>query len=321
MSPRSGGRQSRPTREDPRDTVPACAWLLVGDGASFQELAPAEADAKSKAPNILWTAAKQTAVGDLVLIYFIGERKAAHFIARAASDAFRSSDIPVNATTKVSSQQWWVHLTPPVPIAPVAFSTIRDAVGAHLILRGRSGKFLPPDAVDALRVDAAKAADRTEVARIWRRPSGIAGLPASGQVTMDLWRALAAGAFPLEAHVSSHLVLPLLRHVLGGTDLVPQPEFRVGRGFLDFAVLGPSGPVAAVEVKLAIDAPAAGSWERSPDYQQLRRYMEALDVPGLLIDAKRVVLFSRTSAQPRRTVTRRHATTTDLKKIRRHITG
>lgn len=133
--------------DDPRDLVPASAWLLFGDNASFpdsEEMATAQEHARVGIFDYLWTSAKQTEVGDLVLLYFTGTRKAAHFVARAASNAFFSVEIDVNADTAVSAQQWWVFLTPPVEIDAITFAVLRAATDNHLILRGRSGSSCIP---------------------------------------------------------------------------------------------------------------------------------------------------------------------------------
>ena len=310
--------------QDPRDMDPASAWLLLGDEASFQDavdVAAAQDHADVGIFDYLWTAAKQTQVGDLVLIYFLGRRKAAHFVARAASNAFFSADISVNSQTVVADQQWWVYLTPPVAIRPVTFKALQAASNDHLILRGRSGRFLSPEVIAALPVEAATRDGKAEVGRVWVEPKGIAELPQPADMTMSLWRALAAGALALEAHVSRYIVTPLLGHVLAGTGLTVRPEYRVGRGSADFVVLDEDRPVAVIEVKLTIDLPAGGAWTTCNDYLQLRRYMDALGVPGVLVDAHRVLLVGLSESRPPQDLSRRHARDAELELIGRHIIG
>ena len=311
-------------KQDPCDLASESAWLLLGDEASFPDAAEVTA-ARARADvgifDYLWTAAKQTRVGDLVLIYFLGRRKAAHFVARAASNAFFAADISVNAQTAVSDQQWWVYLTPPVAIRPVTFKALQAASNDHLILRGRSGRFLDPEVIAALPVEAATHEDKAEVRKIWVKPIGLAELPQPADMTMSLWRALAAGAFALEAHVSRYVVTPLLDYVLTGTELTVRAEYRVGRGSADFVVLDEDRPVAVIEVKLAINVPAGGPWTECDDYLQLRRYMDALGVPGVLVDAHRVLLVSVSESRPPQDIQRRQASDAELQVIGRHIAG
>lgn len=68
---------------------------------------------------------------------------------------------------------------------------------------------------------------------------------------------------------------------------------RAEGGYVDFVFEFDGVPALAVEVKLAILRPVSGVWADSPDFLQLRRYMSALDVPGLLVDAQRLLLVRR----------------------------
>lgn len=308
--------------DDPRDTVPSSAWLLLGDEASFPdagELSELRDRGDVGIFDYLWTSAKQTLAGDLVLVYFHGARKSAHFIARAASNAFFTDDLEVNSETGVARQQWWTHLTPLVEIEPISFAALKAATEGHLILRGRSGKYLHPGIVSKLTVRAKDTARQAEVDRIWRVPSGLPDLPQPEDVDVEGWAAQAAGALPLEAHVSRHVVEPLLRHALLGTELTWGREYRAGRGYVDFIVLDGERPVCAIEVKLIVDTPPGASWAGSKDVHQLRRYMSSLGVPGLLIDAHRVLLVHQDETQPISAVERRTFTDEGLEQIRRHL--
>lgn len=71
---------------------------------------------------------------------------------------------------------------------------------------------------------------------------------------------------------------------------------------------------------MTIRAPAGGAWDTSKDYLQLRRYMDALGVPGVLIDAHRILLVDLDGNRPPRDISRRSATGDDLDLIKRHLT-
>jgi hypothetical protein len=96
---------------DPVGVPPASAWLLMGTGAAVlteAEDAGMRDEARYGMYENSWTAAKQTAVGDLLMVYFTAPDKAVRYVARAASDAFYSSDIAVNSDREVAQFQWWV---------------------------------------------------------------------------------------------------------------------------------------------------------------------------------------------------------------------
>ena len=63
------------------------------------------------------------------------------------------------------------------------------------------GLYLHPDAIAALEIRALNPADQIELDRVVTIPVGLAELPDPADITADAWRGLAAGAFPLEAHV------------------------------------------------------------------------------------------------------------------------
>lgn len=242
-------------RGDPRDLEPQQAWLVVGDDASWPTEDELYEEADLGAVGIfrsVWTAAKQTQTGDLLLVYFMGSRKAVHFVARAASPAFYDADIGVNSTGTPSDHQWWVFHTPLLPVEPITFKQLQLANGGHLILRGRSGKFLHPETVQALSIAPAESDTTEEVEEVVRTPTGRADLPDPNGTDLATLSSIAAGALRLESDVSSHVVGPLLRHLLDGTALVVEPEFPIGAKRADFMVLHGHRPVCVVEVKLAI---------------------------------------------------------------------
>lgn len=309
------------TQGTPIDVPPASAWLLVGDEASFpttEELASSAAKGKVGIFDDLWTAAKQTQFGDLVLIYFMSPRKAVHFVARAASDAFFDREIAVNAERTVADEQRWAYLTPLIEIEPIPFAALQAASNNHLILRGRSGKFLRPETIQQLTFKAANPRDQAELDRVIKVPVGRADLPAPASIDIDLWRTIAAGALALESDVERYIVEPLLRHLLPETH-VHQRQHRLRTGVVDYVVTSNSEVVSAVEVKLAIPRPPSGDWGSTAEFMQLRRYIDHLRVPGLLIDAHRVVLVEPDATAPVAVIERTTCTQEELEVIRRHL--
>lgn len=318
----TGDRHHYEPAADPREMTPSSAWLLMGDEASYprtDDLADFRSAGRVGIFDYLWTAAKQTFVGDIALVYFIAPHKAAHFITRAASNAFFTRDIAVNAVGKVADEQRWAYFTPLIEIEPIPFQTLQDASDGHLILKGRSGKFLRPETFQALPIRAKDPADQPELDRVLVTPVGLAELPRPGEVTIDIWKAISAGALPLEAHVSSHIVEPLLRHLLDGTRFSWKREHRIRGGSIDFVVFDDGAPSTAIEVKLATIEPPNGDWSKSKDFRQLRRYTDELGVPGVLIDTHRVLLVECGQDQPYRDVSRRNITDEDLRAIRDHL--
>lgn len=196
---------------------------------------------------------------------------------------------------------------------------LRRAAGGYLPLKGRSGLYLTPDTITSLALRAKRPADQAELERVARVPVGRADLPAPQDVTRSVWRDLAAGALPLEAHVSSHIVEPLLTDLLTGTGLTWTREHPVGRRWADFVILKGNEPVHVVEVKKVIKKAPGHGWPSSADFTQLRWYSDQLGVPGTLIDSHRVLLVDRGGEQPRHEIIRRAATDDDLQVIMEHL--
>lgn len=318
----SGSRAPYVINDDPRDMAPASAWLLKGSEAAFPSADDLEEDRERAGVGIFtwdWTTASQTQIGDLVLFYFMSPRKAVHFVARAASNAFFSREIAVNADNTVNLAQWWGYFTTPIEIEPITVAELRHAAGGHLPLRGRSGLFLAPEIISTLRFRAKDSTHQAELDRVVTVPVGLAELPDPKEVTHESWRALAPGALPLEAHVSSHLVEPILRDLLAGTGLTWKREYPVGRRWADFVILDGATPVHVIEVKKVIKQAPEGGWPESPDFTQLRWYADQLDSPGTLFDSHRILLVKRDGTEPWREISRRSATTADLEAIRSHL--
>lgn len=308
--------------DDPRDLAPESAWLLKGSEASFPTPDALREDLEGANVGIFswdWTTASQTQIGDLVLFYFVEPRKAVHFVARAASRAFFSRDLEVQADRTVNRAQWWGYFTTPIEIEPILVAELRAAAHGYLPLRGRSGHFLTPEFIRSLTFTAANPAEQAALDRVVRVPVGIAELPEPEAVDFETWRAIAAGALHKEALVERYVVGPLLRDVLEGSGLNVVPQYPIGRRRVDFAVLDGTRPVTVVEVKKTIKNGPFGDWDLSPDFAQMRWYADQVGTCGVLIDSHRVLLVEPGGLKPAREVVRVVADVNDIQAIRQHI--
>jgi hypothetical protein len=314
--------QSDSYRYDPVTEGPQNAWLLMGDEASYPTpavIAELRADALGGVYDHDWTAPKNGELGDLALFYFIAPRKAACFVARFASIPFWDQDVEVNAVTHVTPNQWWVFTTPPIEIEPIPYADLRAAAGGHLLLKGRSGHYLSPEAVSALTFTAKDPDQQSEVDRVARTPTGDPRLPDPRNMRFEQWKSIPSGALPLEAKVSEYVVEPMFAGLVDVPQIfdltlatVLTREYRTATGYVDYVVEIAERPVLAIEVKLAVQRPASGVWLDSPDFRQLRRYMDELDVPGLLIDAHGILLVESGADGPRKEIVRARAKVSDI---------
>lgn len=306
-------------RGDPAELPPQNAWLLMGDEASYWSPEGLE-EVRAEGVGIydeLWTAPKNGELGDLVLVYFTEPTKAACFVARLASRSFWRSDLTANAQKAVDNHQWWAYITPPVEIEPISFKDLREATGGHLVLKGRSGHYLPPQVIEGLSIIARNPEQQTEAERIVRTPTGDPRLPDPRTVSFDVWRTIPSGALALEAKVSEYVVGPLARFISAHQEApAPMPtvrnEYKVPSGYVDFVMCADEVPLVAIEVKRAIRRPPTGVWRDSPDFLQLKRYMDDLDVPGLLIDAHGILLVRQGNETPEMEIVRAEATPCDI---------
>lgn len=308
-------------RDDPRALPPYSAWLLMGDEASFLTQQELDMHAEAAAAGIFacdWTVAAQTQPGDLVLLYFLAPHKAVHFIARAATRAHFRRDLQVAANKAVNQAQWWARLTAPIRIHPLPLGRLREAVGGPLPLRGRSGHYLRPESIAALNVRAVDPQQQADLELVFKVPVGLPDLPDPAAMSLSTWRDIAAGALPLEAHVSSHVVEPLLRH-LGDTQLTWVREYRVGNRYADFVVLDAGRPVHVIEVKKALQHGPHADLTTSPDLHQLRWYAQRLGVPGTLVDSHRILPLPDDDKAPLQVLERRCLTTDELERLSIHM--
>jgi hypothetical protein len=317
--------QAHVYRYDPASHPPQNAWLLMGDGASYPTLADLSemhADALGGIYDTDWTAPKNGEAGDLALIYFIAPRKAACFVTRFATLPFWDQETGVNAVRDVSPNQWWVFTTPLIEIEPIPYADLRAAAGGQLLLKGRSGHYLAPATVSTLSFTARDPRQQDELDRVTQTPTGDPALPDPREMSFEQWRRIPSGALPLEAKVSEYLVEPLFRYSNDGPQILDPtlganltPEYRTPSGYVDFILtlaLDSDRPILAIEVKLAVQRAASGVWSESPDFQQLRRYMDELGVPGLLIDAHAILLVKPGADAPNAEIVRAQADLKDL---------
>lgn len=323
VSPRKDPAARFVIEDDPIELVPASAWLLFGTEPSFPTTGALEQNRIASQVGIYdwdWTTASQTSPGDLALFYFQAPRKAVHFVARAATYPYFSRDITVGADKPVTQAQWWGRFTRLIPIEPILLNDLRTAADADLLLRGRSGKFLPPHIIDALDFRALDPADQVELDQVLVTPAGLADLPSPADIDSDTWRLMSPGAFPLEAHVSSHIVEPLLNIALANTGVSFQREFRIERRLADYVLLEHERPKHVIEVKKAIRRTTGADWTGSPDYAQTRWYAERLGTAATLIDSTRILLTDEHGSLLH-DIDRQTSTETDLKTIRQHLLG
>ena len=93
----------------------------------------------------------------------------------------------------------------------------------------------------------------------------------------------------------------------------------VGNGTADYGIVDSRGPCAIVEVKVAVRKRPNAGWAESPDFQQTRRYADALQCPSVLVDSHFVYLIAPFGDAPYRIIERRTATPTDLEALRNHL--
>jgi hypothetical protein len=305
---------------DPNESEPRNAWLLIGDGASYltdEDLVEAGAEGSVGIYDMMWTAPKNGELGDLVLLYYVAPRKSACFVARLASRPFWRSGFEVNADARVNENQWWAYLTTPIEIEPISFKTLERAADGFLLLRGRSGHYLKPAAIEALTFTAKLPEQQTELDLVAKSPIVRSDLPDPASMSFEDWKTVASGLLPLEASVSEFVAGPLFR-LIGDAQRFPairprvEAEYRIQSGFVDFVLCADNVPLLVVEVKLATRRSRSGMWADSPDFRQVQRYAKELDVPGLLIDAHSVLVVFPDAESPEMEIVRSDATQDDI---------
>jgi hypothetical protein len=301
---------------------PQNAWILVADAGTTlteTELATHRRQFDKGFLTCDWTGPKHADLGDLALLYWLAPEKSVRYVARIGTLPEWTDQVDVNAAGEVRTQQWWVYLTPPIEIEPIPFKDLQDAHDGQLILKGRSGKYLPPDAVRSLTFKAKKAHEQAEVDSVTQVPTGLAALPNKDAIDFAVWRQIAAGALRLEADVSDYIVEPLLRWSQAEDELLTRTrdgwyrEFKTRSGYVDFVLrMTHAFEFVPIEVKLGMHRPTSGDWMDSPDFRQLRRYMDDLNAPGVLIDARSILLVMPGATSPYKELVRTEVTESEL---------
>ena len=308
---------------DPTRIAPTNAWLLIGSESSYPDPHDLMIDRANAAKGLyegFWTAAKQTEPGDLLFFYFRGDRKAIHFVARAADNAYFDD---LGSGAEWSRRQWWAHVTPMVEIEPIALGELRQITGPT-VMQGRSGRYLRPEHAARLSELARPIGpdDAALLARILRPVVGRADHPNPATLDLAAWRALASGTFEREADVERLVVEPLLRLSLhGAEDVSVVKAYPAGRRIVDYVVLRRGVPACAIEVKLRVRRSRRGVWAECRDFEQACDYARRLSVPAILIDALQVHLIHEGASEPTKTLNRAVLLEADLQTIRRHALG
>jgi hypothetical protein len=308
---------------DPTAQPPRAAWILIGSESSYPSSDELHEERDRGAVGIFdleWTAPKNSDVGDLALMYFIAPRKAARFVARIASRPFLQTGVESAPDDKYDMNQWWCALTPLVEIEPIPYAEIKAAADGHLLLHGKGGKYLSPRAIARLTFNAVRPDEQELVDRITQVPEGPVELPKLADIDLDTWSSIPAGMLAVEAQVEDYVVDPLLAFVnehrgdarIALPPLLPKRQHRLARQIVDYAILCDGIPLAAVEVKLSLRRPVGGDWMTSPDFRQVRAYMDEMDVPGLLVDSRSIWLVPRGAEAPSCAFERASATDADI---------
>lgn len=308
---------------DPTAESPRAAWVFIASENSYlsaEELRGGQDRGAVGIFDMQWTAPKNSDVGDLALVYFVAPRKAACFVARTASRPFLQTGVEPAPDDEFDRNQWWCSLTPLIEIEPIPYAELKAAADGHLLLRGKGGKYLSPRAIARLTFNAVRPDEQELVDRITQVPEGPVELPKLADIDLDTWSSIPAGMLAVEAQVEDYVVDPLMAFVnehrgdarIVLPPLLPKRQHRLARRIVDYAVMCDGVPLAAVEVKLSLRRPVGGDWMTSPDFRQVRAYMDEMDVPGLLVDSRSIWLVPRGAEAPSYAFERASATDADI---------
>jgi len=292
---------------------PQNAWILMGSERSLLD-----PDDLADEEGYTWTVPKHVQRGDLALMYYVAPIKSVLYAARIQSPPLYEPPLLDEEDRATYPHQWWASINAITPTDPVDYLTLRDLFDGQLVLRGRAGTYVPPGAVRAIR-DAQASDPRLDL--VLQLPTGEPGLPPDPKaMTLAEWSRLAAGRFKVELHVEDYVVKPLLEMIV---DMTPgtayQSKAHLGTLVPDFSLYLGAELAALVEVKLGIRGRQDGREWAGPDVDQLFRYCSRANVPGLLIDANRVMLFELATREPVAVLERSRMTQAEVGIIARHV--
>ena len=294
-------------------TPPRNAWLLMASDDSPIDVATMNEDRGG-----LWTSPKQVQRGDLALFYYVAPHKAVLYAARVASQpVYADPDAGADAQQKWPNQ-WWSWVDAFVTLDPVPHTTLKEYFGGQLVMRGKSGHYVPPWVVTQIMLNQRSDPTKDLVVQV---PTANPDLPEPGDVlTLEQWTELASGAFRWELDVEHYVVEPLLNWLTDGDeDHTWTGKTPLGKLVPDYSLYAGSTRTAVVEVKLGIRGVQHGDNWVGPDLDQLRKYCASAGVPGLLVDSNRILAFEADTAEPVALYERSRLTPADLAQIRQHV--
>lgn len=287
---------------------PTNAWLIMGDESSI-------IDDEIMRYGTMWTCPKWVQPGDLAVVYWMAPQKQATHIARFESIA-RFDDPDVHEADLLAfGKQWWAEVGSFEEIVPVPFAQLREWHDGHLILKGQAGKYLRPEVVAQL------VAHRGGETSTLQLTTGDPRLPASPTgMSVPEWNRLSAGALRQEKDVERYIVEPFLRWLKAeSSGFEPRAQQPIGKKRADYGLVRDGDLLAVVEVKIAAKADDRdGAWS-GKDIDQLRGYCDHAGVPGVLVDARQILVFVPGESQPVATYLRAGLGYRSIRKIGRHL--
>jgi hypothetical protein len=305
--------------------APRSAWLLVGDDASLHS----EADLKRSLKDLregyceTWTASQRVEAGDLLFIYYISPHKEIREVTRALDRPYREHESNVLSLGPVSQHQWLVKIAPPIQIEAISYAELSAPLGEKPLLKGRSGKYLPPRAANELvrRAKVTFTPDKGLPPLILQRVIGREDLPRKRPMSLSVWSSIPSALLRFEREVEEYIVEPLFRLCNIDGDFVVRRQRPVAKGFSDYVIESDGVPRCVVEVKQRIQsADSAKSWSESEDYRQLQKYCGVTGCHGALIDCDQIILFNKNREFVTR-FERRNLKPSQLKRICAHLRG
>lgn len=302
---------------------PINAWLLLGDDKAIQRRDPRFPHIPGRLPDSFWTASPNIQPGDLLFVYFMAPHKRIKYVARAASRAEFRNDADIRSNRPLNQRQRVVWVTPLIAVPEISLAELREICGGNLYLRGQSGKYLSRSQASEIITRMRERETLTKVqSSLLQVPRGLDAEREAPARDFGTWRDLASGQFLAEKNVEDLVVAPLLSLLAQRDPSITHERQRrlPGAGVPDYVLNRGDDAVCVVEAKRGIIEPSH-SWRKSPEMKQVRRYMDSLGVPGILIDAGQVLLVAPGATKPSLMLDRASMVESDLDLILDHING